>query len=608
MGNREHRMVFTNQPFQTTTRKEGRLMESQTDSVEQSRVAVLAYHEETKHRFDRYARSLGYLDWANQPVPFRSFEGCERILLPLSEEDTTPPYDTLFESAGTHPQPISTESIGRFFEMSLALSAWKESGGGRWALRINPSSGNLHPTEGYAILDLSSVEPEKQDTTETPIVCHYAPEDHSFEVRARFPQAVWQDLSSGFPAGTFLVGLTSIHWREAWKYGERAFRYCQHDIGHALAALRLSAAALGWRLLVLHDLSDSEVAAVLGVDREDGFHELERETPAFLAAVFPGPIEPGVQTTLSAFAIKAIASGDWFGRANGLSREHCIWEIIDEAGRATEKPHTDPTFGKERETSSPNRKDNVGSEGQDSDSCSSKSAYQVFLQRRSAVAMDGRTGISAQDFYRLMERTLPSGREKGIAPPVWDALPWEPRVHLCIFAHRIERLDPGLYILVRNPDHEAPLRLAMKSGFQWDAPADCPLPFYRLQTGDFRMIAEQISCTQEIASHGAFSLGMIAEFEDSIRREGAWHYRRLFWESGMVGQVLYLEAEVVGLRGTGIGCFFDDAMHELLGLKGRRFQSLYHFTVGKPIEDPRLSTLPPYSEERRRRLEKTARD
>ena len=98
---------------------------------------------------------------------------------------------------------------------------------------------------------------------------------------------------------------------------------------------------------------------------------------------------------------------------------------------------------------------------------------------------------------------------------------------------------------------------------------------------------------------------MLAEFEGSIRERGAWHYRRLFWESGMVGQVLYLEAESAGLRGTGIGCFFDDAMHELLGLSGKRFQSLYHFTVGKPVEDLRLTTLPPYTDERRRTLEET---
>jgi len=36
-------------------------------------------------------------------------------------------------------------------------------------------------------------------------------------------------------------------------------------------------------------------------------------------------------------------------------------------------------------------------------------------------------------------------------------------------------------------------------------------------------------------------------------------------------------------------------MHALLGLEGDAFQSLYHFTVGGPVEDPRLTTLPPYA-------------
>ena len=33
----------------------------------------------------------------------------------------------------------------------------------------------------------------------------------------------------------------------------------------------------------------------------------------------------------------------------------------------------------------------------------------------------------------------------------------------------------------------------------------------------------------------------------------------------MIGQVLYLEAEAVGVRTTGIGCFFDDPVHQAMG-------------------------------------------
>jgi nitroreductase len=86
---------------------------------------------------------------------------------------------------------------------------------------------------------------------------------------------------------------------------------------------------------------------------------------------------------------------------------------------------------------------------------------------------------------------------------------------------------------------------------------------------------------------------MIARFHNNI--EGHPHlYRNLYWETGLIGQVLYLEAEAHGLRGTGIGCFHDDLVHEILGFQDSEFQSLYHFTVGGAVEDERLTTLPPY--------------
>ena len=38
-------------------------------------------------------------------------------------------------------------------------------------------------------------------------------------------------------------------------------------------------------------------------------------------------------------------------------------------------------------------------------------------------------------------------------------------------------------------------------------------------------------------------------------------------------------------------------MHEVLGLKDQKYQDLYHFTIGGPVEDTGLTTLPSYPEE-----------
>ncbi len=86
---------------------------------------------------------------------------------------------------------------------------------------------------------------------------------------------------------------------------------------------------------------------------------------------------------------------------------------------------------------------------------------------------------------------------------------------------------------------------------------------------------------------------MIAKFKENIG-EKPFLYRRLYWEAGMIGQVLYLEAESHSVRGTGIGCFFDDVVHKLLGFSDNSYQGIYHFTIGGALEDERITTLPPY--------------
>jgi len=51
----------------------------------------------------------------------------------------------------------------------------------------------------------------------------------------------------------------------------RAFRYCQLDCGHALAALSYAVAILGWPVRWLDDWGDDEIATLSGVDRRGDF-------------------------------------------------------------------------------------------------------------------------------------------------------------------------------------------------------------------------------------------------------------------------------------------------------------------------------------------------
>ena len=527
--------------------------------------AVLRYHRRTKHRLDRYARSPGYLDWDNQPDPFRRYDGCERYALPLAAEDPPGGPLDLYEGARAA-RALDRAAVGLFLELSLGLSAWKSAGGARWALRIHPSSGNLHPTEGYLVLPPLDGLPAG--------LYHYQPFWHALELRAEAGEPFTGLLAPGSRPASFLFGLTSIFWREAWKYGERAFRYCLLDAGHALAAARFAAALLGWRLSLLTTLADDQTAAVLGIDRT-AFAENEEEHPELLAWVATDPSAPP-PATLPAAALAAAGRLQLAGVPNRLSAQPLAWPEISRAAAACRKPETPPPAPVPQAA----RPWLPGPE-------SPLSAARILRRRRSGIAFDPRHSLERERFLVLLDRTLP---RPGKAP--FDALAEPAAVDLLLFVHRVAGLPPGLYLLVRAEAHEGPLRRAMAARFRWE-PVLPGFPLFLLEEGDFRGLARLVSCHQEIAGDGAFSLGMIARFEEGVRRE-PFRYRRLFRECGMIGQVLYLEAEAHGFRGTGIGCFYDDEVHEAAGLEGLSFQSLYHFTVGAPVEDPRITTLPPY--------------
>ena len=578
--------------------------------------AVRRYHDGTKHHFHRFARSTGYLDWASQPSPFRAFAGAPafpfvhppvaaargpQALAPgCGYAPRSVGYDRLFE-APVHGGAACHAAIGDLLRHALGLSAWKQYRETRWSLRVNPSSGNLHPTEAYIVCGACP------GLADSPAVYHYAADRHALELRGAFDPLVWERSCEARP-DVLLVALTSIHWREAWKYGERAFRYCHHDLGHAIAALVVAAAAVGWRAVLLPAWSQGAIAAVTGTDRDEDFVDAEREQPGCILAVCAGGV-PAPLWNGGADLAAAAKAGRWFGGASQLSEDHVQWTFIDEIAQATEDPgrmlppRDTPDAGagarvvREAGGAAGHVAGGSGSVHEASDtggaggSVRATGVRALVLQRRSAVAFDGRSSIDAEAFFAMLSRVMPAPN----AP--WDALWWTPRVHLAIFVHRVDGLAPGLYLLPRGAGAIEKLREAFGREFLWEAAHDRP-PLVGLARGDCRRLAERLSCDQAIAADGFFSLGMIAEFDASLEEHGPSFYRHLFWESGFIGQVLYLEAEAVGARATGIGCFYDDPVHDTLGLRGHAFQSLYHFTVGAPVDDARLTTQPGYEWEK----------
>ncbi len=522
---------------------------------------IIYYHERTKHHLDRLAKSPGYLDWENQPEPFRFYEGTEKIELPLLKEDPNCIYKSLYKTELCEIKKFSVDNISKFLELSLGISAWKSIPGSQWAVRMNPSSGNLHPTEGYLIIP---------DYDNLNGVFHYNPLLHALEKRADLTKEIASKIENYFGEG-FFVALSSILWREAWKYGERAYRYCQLDIGHAIAAIRFAASLFGWKVLYLNAVSDEEIETILGFNKTQ-FVENEDEFAECLLFVYPANVST-VPLDFPESIVSLFANLDFKGKPNRLSKEHVRWDIIYEIAQIIKKPRTYP------------EKIKLIDEEPVFYAVSKYSAPEIIRKRRSAMAYDRKSYMPKDIFLNILDKTVP--REK-FSP--FDVKVMPPAINLLLFVHRVEGLEKGLYFFFRyDKDREKLMRLLRKE-FLWEKISD---RLFLLYKGDFEFTAKVVSCKQDIASDSCFSLGMIANFKEIVERE-PFKYRNIHWEAGIIGQSLYLDAEAFNFRGTGIGCFFDDVVHEILGLKDNTFHTVYHFTVGRHIDDPRIRSLPPY--------------
>ena len=244
------------------------------------------------------------------PDPFRQYEGVPVLDLPA---DPPAPETPLFEVLNGALSSTSARNGPTFLSQLLfyssAISASKrvQSTGYRYALRVNPSSGNLHPTEFHF---------RTRGLKEWPDgLYHYRPSAHMAEQRAVGDLEI--DLAGSSAPIVFVV--TSIAWREAWKYRDRAYRYCLHDVGHAWQALALTARAVGCDSFATARFPDEEVAQFCRFS--------EDEWPMLVVELRGASIpvrEPCGRETV------------WYdGRANRLSEETMAYPAIDGIHNAT---------------------------------------------------------------------------------------------------------------------------------------------------------------------------------------------------------------------------------------------------------------------------------
>jgi SagB-type dehydrogenase family enzyme len=497
---------------------------------------LFAYHQATKHTYHSVRANARYLDWHNQPDIFRTFEGVPAIFLP-SEPGfvNTGTFAAMAALAENTKQRIEDPPerreviqpdlilLSRLLWHSMAVSAWKKipGTGARYSLRVNPSSGNLHPTEiyvaprGFAGLDDG--------------LYHYRADRHSIELRSRgaWTQQLARALDLPWASDSpLIVGLTSIFWREAWKYGERAYRYCCHDLGHAMMSVLLAARALGLPGGAVAHFSDLRLARLLGLAGSD-------EAPmAFL--VFPAQKH---ETGFSPAPVQPVS-----GIPNELSAEEVRYDLVLGIHASTVLP--DPA--------GPLPRISISNQGIAAGHSILSGPAQdaplgtIVRRRRSALDFDARTPpMERREMEHLLDFATRDWRAdwRGNFPA--EMLPFESGadfVALYLYVHRVRDCEPGVY--------------------RWDQQNR---KLEQLHPGNVQRVAAFLSLEQSLAGNSCFTISMIADLGEAARVFGNRGYRYVYFEAGAIGQRLYVGAEALGWNATGIGAFYDDDVHRYLG-------------------------------------------
>jgi SagB-type dehydrogenase family enzyme len=496
---------------------------------------LFAYHQATKHTYHSVRTNARYLDWHNQPDPFRTYEGIPVIALP--PEPGFPSTGTFAAMAalaaekklraGDAPDRRETKLdltwLSRFLCHSMAVSAWKKvpGTGARYSLRVNPSSGNLHPTETYVALRAFAGIDDG--------LYHYRADRHVLELRGRgdWTQHLARALDISWASeSSLIVGLTSIFWRETWKYGDRAYRYCCHDLGHALMSALLAARALEMPGGAVAHFSDLRLARALGLAESD-------EAPmAFL--VFPAQN--------SSIGFPAAPEQPVKGIPNELSREEVRYGLVLGIHAATVLP--DPAGPPPRvSTAYPTL---ASGPVQCSDPPRDVSLGVTVRRRRSALDFDARTPpMDRDEVEQLLDFATRDWRADWRGNFGGDSAPSDSGADLVVlylYIHRVRDCEPGVY--------------------HWDQGNRKLEPLHR---GNVQRVAAFLSLEQALAGNSCFTVSMIADLDEASSVFGNRGYRYVYFEAGAIGQRLYVGAEALGWNATGIGAFYDDDVHRYLG-------------------------------------------
>jgi SagB-type dehydrogenase family enzyme len=497
--------------------------------------AAYTYHEDTKHSYTSIRTNTHFMDWSNQPLPFKIYPTLEPMRLPDEVRQTgVAALSAIAESvpAQTNASP-DLEAVAQLLYLSAGITRKRSYSGGEIYFRAAACTGALYEVELYLVCgDLAELQAG---------VYHFAPAEFGLRrLRAGDYRRFLLEVTGGEPAvahAPLTIICTCTYWRNAWKYQARTYRHFGWDNGTLLANLLAVATALGLPAQVVCGFMDAQVNRLLDVDPQ-------REVAFSLVALgHAAALPPPSPAETSPLSLETVPLSQREVDYPLMREMHAVSSLASaeevEAWRGhTPKTDFPPPTGAAIQLASL------------SDAEMPRDPIEQVIQRRGSTRKFARSPITLAQLSTLLDRAT-----RGVPADFLDP-PGAQLNHLYLIVHAVEGLPLGAYVFHRSR-----------------GVLEC------LKQGNFRADAGYLGLQQELPADAAVDIFFLADLRPILQRFGNRGYRAVQLEAGILGGKLYLAAYAQRLGATGL-TFFDDDVTRFFSPHAEGKSAIFLVAVG----------------------------
>ena len=503
--------------------------------------AAWNYHNATRHSHHSVHANPHFLDWSNQPLPFKVYPKLELISLPRGlREIGVPGLRAVAEVREGGNSVADLQSLSELLYFSAGVTRRRAFPGGEIYFRAAACTGALYEIELYLacgpLRDLDAG------------LYHYAAGEFGLrrlragDVRHTLVEATGGE--SSIAHASVIVICTGTYWRNAWKYQARTYRHFGWDNGTILANMLAMSTALGLPAKVICGFVDADVNGLLDVDTE-------REVAFSLVSVGRAADSLSVpRQAISPLGLETVP----------LSREEVDYPAMRAMHAASSLVSPEEVTGWREQTLAVRPKNSASEfiplEPLQEGEFANDSIEPVIL-RRGSTRRFAREPISFSQLSTILDSST-----KGVAADFLN--PFRTQLNdLYLIVHAVEGLRPGAYFFNRE-----------RRGLEL------------LKYGDFRREAGYLGLEQELPADASVAVFFLADLESIFQRLGNRGYRAVQLEAGIIGGKLYLASYALRLGATGL-TFYDDDVVAFFSPHAQGRNAVFLVALGKSAKPRR---------------------